>query len=86
MSNWALQIICELIMPDSPEHNDDNVEKAAPRRERPSERMFRRSQAAEQRRRQSERKDAAFMRMVFGIAGVTTLIVFMVVYMFSVGM
>ena len=56
------------------------------RRERPSERMFRRSQAAEMRRRRSERADTNFMRFVFGIAGVTTLIVFMIVYMLSTGM
>lgn len=73
-------------MPDGPEQNNDKDERPAPKRERPSERMFRRSIAAERRRRQSERKDATFMRMVFGIAGVTTLIVFMIVYMFSVGM
>lgn len=73
-------------MPDGPENKDDMDERPAPKRKRPSERMFKRSMAAEKRRRQAERKDAAFMRMVYGIAGVTTLIVFMIVYMLSAGM
>lgn len=65
----------------------ENAENGAPpKRERPSERMFRRSQAAEMRRRRSERADTNFMRFVFGIAGVTTLIVFMIVYLLSAGM
>lgn len=73
------------------ESQDKDEEKAnesgsAPKRERPSERMFKRSQAAERRRRRSERADTNFMRFVFGIAGVTTLIVFMIVYLLSVGM
>ena len=70
-------------MPDGQDKNNDSVDREVPKRKRPSERMFRRSQAAEQRRRQAERKDAAFMRMVFSIAGVTTLVVFMIVYMLS---
>lgn len=72
-------------MAKSPENNS-KPESTEPRRERPSERMFRRSQAAERRRRRAERADGNFMRLVFGIAGVTTLIVFMIVYMFSTGM
>ena len=75
-------------MADSQKNNDEH-EKEAPseyKRERPSDRMFRRSQAAERRRRRSERADTNFMRFVFGIAGVTTLIVFMIVYVLSTGM
>lgn len=73
-------------MSDGPELKDDKNDRPAPKRERPSERMFKRSMAAEKRRRQAERKDATFMRLVYGIAGVTTLIVFMIVYVLSVGM
>lgn len=73
-------------MSDGSEGKNDSKERAGPKRERPSERMFKRSMAAERRRRASERKDATFMRMVYGIAGVTTLIVFMIVYMLSAGM
>ncbi|NNC36113.1 MAG: hypothetical protein EX271_04085 [Acidimicrobiales bacterium] len=68
------------------QEKDSQENRPAPKRERPSERMFKRSMAAERRRRQAEQKDANFMRMVFGIAGVTTLIVFMIVYMLSAGM
>ena len=51
--------------------------------QRPSERMFRRSRAAEARRRASERKDAKFMRLVFGIAGFAALLAMMFFYMFA---
>ena len=81
-----MQIKCEIEMSDDSEKNNDKDERPAPKRKRPSERMFKRSMAAERRRRQAERKDANFMRMVFGIAGVTTLIVFMIVYMLSASM
>lgn len=50
---------------------------------RPSERMFRRSRAAEARRRASEHKDAKFMRLVFGIAGFAALLAFLFFYMFA---
>ena len=50
---------------------------------RPSERMFRRSRAAEARRRASERKDAKFMRLVYGIAGFAALLAFLFFYMFA---
>jgi len=86
MGNWAVQIKCEFTMSEGSEGKDDSNERSAPKRERPSERMFKRSMAAERRRRASERKDATFIRMVYGIAGVTTLIVFMIVYMLSAGM
>lgn len=75
-------------MAKSPENmsNEPNKRKVEKKPfERPSDRMFRRSQAAERRRRKAERADTNFMRVVFGIAGVTTLIVFMIVYMLSAG-
>lgn len=50
---------------------------------RPSERMFRRSRAAEARRRASERKDAKFIRLVYGIAGFAALLAFLLFYMFA---
>ncbi len=50
---------------------------------RPSERMFRRSRAAEMRRRESQAKEAKFMRFVFGIAGFAALIAFLFFYMFA---
>jgi len=51
--------------------------------ERPSERMFRRSRAAESRRNKSINKDARFFRIVSGIAGIGTLIVFVVIIFMS---
>jgi hypothetical protein len=73
-------------MADS-QDKSENAPKREPheKRDRPSERMFRRSQAAERRRRRAERADTNFMRLVFGIAGITTLIVFVIVYMISAG-
>lgn len=65
-------------MPDQKHSSSEN--KAY---QRPSERMFRRSRAAEARRRASERKDAKFMRLVFGIAGFAALIAMMFFYMFA---
>ena len=50
---------------------------------RPSERMFRRSRAAESRRNKSINKDAKFFRIVSGIAGIGTLIVFVVIIFMS---
>ena len=50
---------------------------------RPSERMFRRSRAARARRFRSERSESRFIRAVFSIAGVTTLIVFAIIYMLN---
>jgi len=47
--------------------------------ERPSERMFRRSRAAEDRRRRSQNKDARFFRVVSGVATVGIFIVFVVI-------
>lgn len=53
------------------------------RKERPSERMFRRSRRAEMRRRQAAREDANFFRAVFSLAGVATAFVFVIIYMAS---
>jgi len=50
---------------------------------RPSERMFRRSRAAQARRRKSERAESRFIRLVISIAGMAALLVFAIVYMFS---
>ena len=50
---------------------------------RPSERMFRRSRAAEDRRIRSMNKDARFFRVVFGIASVGTFIVFLIIVFMS---
>lgn len=50
---------------------------------RPSERMFRRSQKAQLRRRKAAIKESRFFRFVFGIASVTTLIVFAVIYVLN---
>ena len=84
----AVQVNCEDLMAESHKNNEAEGadEQSERKRERPSDRMFRRSQAAERRRRRSERADANFMRYVFGIAGVTTMIVFMIVYVLSTGM
>ena len=50
--------------------------------ERPSERMFRRSRAAQARRRQAQAKESRFMRMIAGIAGFALLIVAVFFFMF----
>ena len=46
---------------------------------RPSERMFRRSRAAENRRRIKENKDQRFFRFIFGIAAIGTFAAFIVI-------
>lgn len=46
---------------------------------RPSERMFRRSRAAENRRRIKENKDQRFFRFIFGVAGVGTFAAFIII-------
>lgn len=51
--------------------------------DRPSDRMFRRSRAAEMRRRQAARKDDRFMRLVFGIAGFALLLTFLFFFMYA---
>ncbi len=47
--------------------------------ERPSERMFRRSRAAEDRRRNSQNKEARFFRIVSGVATVGIFIVLVII-------
>lgn len=54
-------------------------------RERPSDRIFRRSRRAEMRRRQAARDDALFFRAVFSLAGVATAFVFVLIYLASSG-
>lgn len=51
------------------------------RYERPSERMFRRSRRAEDRRRKQSRDDANFFKAVFSLAGVATGFVFILIYL-----
>lgn len=51
------------------------------KKERPSDRMFRRSRRAEMRRRQAAKDDANFFRAVFSLAGVATAFVFIIIYM-----
>ncbi len=51
--------------------------------ERPSARMFRRSRAAQERRRQAALKDDRFMRIIFGIAGFAVLLAFLFFFMLS---
>ncbi len=50
---------------------------------RPSERMFRRSRAAENRRRLAQNKETKFTRFVIGLAGILTMIVFMAVILMT---
>lgn len=50
---------------------------------RPSERMFRRSRAAENRRRVKENKDQRFFRFIFGLAGIGTFAVFIIIIFMS---
>ncbi|MCF6274586.1 MAG: hypothetical protein L3J05_02345 [Robiginitomaculum sp.] len=49
----------------------------------PSERMFRRSRAAENRRRVKENKDQRFFRFIFGLAGFGTFAVFIIIIFMS---
>ena len=49
--------------------------------ERPSERMFRRSRRAEERRRKAARDDANFFKAVFSLAGVATGFVFILIFL-----
>jgi len=51
--------------------------------ERPSERMFRRSRAAENRRRIKDNKDQRFFRFIYGLAGVGTFAVFIIIIFMS---
>lgn len=50
---------------------------------RPSERMFRRSRAAENRRRIKENKDQKFFRFIFGLASVGIFAVFIIIIFMS---
>lgn len=50
---------------------------------RPSERMFRRSRAAENRRRIKDNKDQRFFRFIYGLAGVGTFAVFIIIIFMS---
>lgn len=52
---------------------------------RPSERMFRRSRRAEDRRRQQAAEDARFFKAVFSLAGVATGFVFILIYLAQSG-
>jgi hypothetical protein len=54
--------------------------------ERPSERMFRRSRRAEDRRRKQARDDANFFKAVFSLAGVATAFVFILIFLASSSM
>ena len=56
------------------------------RYERPSERMFRRSRRAEDRRRKQARDDSNFFKAVFSLAGVATGFVFILIYLASSAM
>ncbi|PHR58700.1 MAG: hypothetical protein COA43_10635 [Robiginitomaculum sp.] len=51
--------------------------------ERPSQRMFRRSRAAESRRRLAARKEERFMRTIFGICGFALMLAMLFFFMFS---
>lgn len=53
--------------------------------ERPSQRMFRRSRRAEERRRKQARDDANFFKAVFSLAGVATGFVFILIYLAQSG-
>ena len=50
---------------------------------RPSERMFRRSRAAENRRRIKENTDQRFFRFIYGLAGIGTFAVFIIIIFMS---
>jgi hypothetical protein len=51
--------------------------------ERPSERMFRRSRKAQMQRRQQARKDAKFLRLIFGVAGLPLLLVMLFFFIYG---
>jgi len=51
--------------------------------ERPSERMFRRSRAAENRRRIKDNKDQRFFRFIFGLASIGIFAVFIIIIFMS---
>ncbi len=55
-------------------------------RPRPAERIFRRSRAAEHRRRMSEHKENRFMRLVFSLMSLGTLIIFAAIYLMNSAM
>lgn len=61
------------------EKKNQNLDEA----ERPSERMFRRSRAADMRRRQAAKKDDRFIRMITGIAGFALLLTFLFFFMYA---
>jgi len=50
--------------------------------DRPSDRIFRRSRAAEQRRYNSQQAESRFLRAIFGLTSLTTLIVFVIIVLF----
>ncbi len=58
---------------------------SAYQKERPSDRMFRRSRRAEMRRRKAAKEDAVFFRVVYSLAGVATAFVFVLIFMASSG-
>jgi len=60
-------------------------QSSAYQKERPSDRMFRRSRRAEMRRRKAAKEDAVFFRVVYSLAGVATAFVFVLIYMASSG-
>ncbi len=63
--------------PPQQDHPQDKQDKRS--FERPSDRMFRRSRAAENRRRASQNKDARFFRTVSTVVSVGIFIVFVVI-------
>lgn len=71
-----------------PDASAPKREKTLPdgtRYERPSQRMFRRSRRAEERRRKQARDDANFFKAVFSLAGVATGFVFILIYLAQSG-
>lgn len=65
------------------EKNKQDPDQGSGKAERPSERMFRRSRAAEMRRRQASKKEDRFMRMIFGISGFALLLTFLFFFMYA---
>ncbi|GEM_PF-4582353 len=59
--------------------NDDDY-KDPLRKERPSDRMFRRSRRAEMRRRQSIKSEDRFFRFIFSLAAAATAIALIMAY------
>ena len=73
---------------DGPKSGLQRREKVLPdgtHYDRPSQRMFRRSRRAEERRRKQARDDANFFKAVFSLAGVATGFVFILIYLAQSG-